>query len=95
MTPVWLDDLAPVAVADCCKAVTQRGQETTPSTATWDTHLSDTHAGQTSGARAGVQGQGVGSSPQDLLLRLRPLLLLVALLVGLGQAELERETQSV
>lgn len=42
MTPVWLDDLAPVAVADCCKAVTQRGQETTPSTATWDTHVRHT-----------------------------------------------------
>lgn len=25
MTPVWLDDLAPVTVADCCKTVTQQG----------------------------------------------------------------------
>lgn len=25
MTPVWLDDLAPVTVANCCKTVTQQG----------------------------------------------------------------------
>lgn len=45
MTPVGLDDLAPVAVADCCKVVTQRGQGTTPSTAnvghTRETHTPD------------------------------------------------------
>lgn len=88
MTPVWLDDLTPVTVADGCATVTQQeyGQEITPSGAMWDTC-----AAQTSGSCTGVQGQSVGSPPQDLLLRLRPLLLLVALLVSLGQAELERK----
>lgn len=90
MTPVWLDDLAPVTVADRCKTVTKkaRGQEVSRFTATGDTHVAPT-----SSSCAGVERQRVGSSPQDLLLRLRPLLLLVALLVSLGQAELEWTTQ--
>lgn len=44
---------------------------------------------RTSGSCAGVQRQTCGSSPQDLLLGLGPLFLLVALFLSLGQAELE------
>lgn len=48
---------------------------------------------RTSGACAGVQRQAAGSSPQDLLLRLWPLLLLITLLFSLGEAKLERREQ--
>lgn len=99
MTPVWLDNLTPITVTDCCIVLTQRRlvkisqiaptqkcKQAVTNNFTWTVE-------HTSGSCAGVQRQTGGSSPQDLLLGLWPLFLLITLLLSLGQTELEQKEQ--